>query len=209
MDRRKKKLQQKIKDEFNRLGVMGYDELNVVRVRQYTKEMYDRMSKMAEQEFYEMALFAYRQTFKDADRQDEEDDLDDGYIYYEVLNRYNPVTGYKFKSETERKMMRLNEQILTAKEYNDRNMFNESLKRGASLWWTQIAEFGIFSCDQASKSALDEMHIKRVQWVAEHDEKTCSTCMDRDGQIYLLADVPPKVHYNCRCTLRAILGDKQ
>ena len=32
----------KIRTEFNRLGVMGFDELNVVNTRKTTQEMFDR-----------------------------------------------------------------------------------------------------------------------------------------------------------------------
>ena len=52
-----------------------------------------------------------------------------GSIIVEILLAYNLVTGYIYDREAERKRLRLNEQILTAREYDDRGALNESLRR--------------------------------------------------------------------------------
>ena len=50
----------KIRTEFNRLSVMGFDELNVVNTRKTTQDMFDRFMKENEALYIKAAKSAYK-----------------------------------------------------------------------------------------------------------------------------------------------------
>lgn len=202
------KAKKKIRTEFNRMGVMGFDSLNVVNTKKLTKEMFDRLLADNEKTYRRAADDAYSKGKKKA--------WSAGYTEVEkaegvggewligILLAYNLVTGYLYDKEAERKRLRLNEQILTAREYNSREMYNDSLRRTANLWWTQTSQYGIDVVDAASLQAYKDMGVEKVKWVAELDSRTCKVCRERNGVIYELSKVPSKTHYNCRCRLEPV-----
>ena len=134
---------------------------------------------------------------------EDETEIDVSWIEAFLLG-YNLVTGYLYGREADRKRLRLNEQILTAREYDSRQMFNDSLRKAANLWWTQTVQYGISAVDEATITAFKDMGVEKVQWIAADDEKTCSICGGRDGKIYDILKVPPKPHYGCRCQLAVV-----
>ena len=184
----------KIKTEFNRLSVTGFDELNVVNTRKITKDMFDRLLSDNER----MYLKAARKAYKSASGSTGE--LDEEWLVG-VLAMYNLVTGYLYPREAERKRLRLNEQILTAREFTDRSMLTDSLRKVANLWYTQTSQYGISVVDEATLQAYKDMGVKKVRWVAVHDGKACTDCESRHGKIYDIDKVPGKSHYGCRCYL--------
>lgn len=201
------KLKKKLRTEFNRLGMMGFDELNVVNTKKVTKEMFDRLTAENEKSYKKVAVDAYGKAKKkaaDAGHTGEESSEIGGEWLTGVLLAYNFVTGYLYNREVERKRLRLNEQILTAREYDDRQMFNDSLRRTANLWWTQTLQYGVTVVDEATLQAYKDMGVKKVRWVAKIDKRTCKVCRERNNQIYKILEVPRKTHYNCRCYLEPV-----
>lgn len=191
----------KIRAEFNRLSVMGFDELNVINTRKITQEMYDRFLSDNKEIYLKAAKKAYRKALKTAQTEGfegEENEITPKFLVG-VLAGANFVTGYLYNKEAERKRLRLNEQILTAREYNNRTMYQDSLRKSANLWWTQTLQYGISMVDEATLKGFKDMGVKKVRWVAADDEKTCPTCGARDNKIYALKKIPPKPHYGCRC----------
>lgn len=191
----------KVRTEFNHLSVMGFDELNVVNTRKATQDMFDRFLAENETMYLRVVKDAYSKAVKTAKAEGfkgEEGKVDTPFVAG-VLAGYNLVTGYLYEKEAERKRLRLNEQILTAREYGNRQMYQNSLRRTANLWWTQTAQYGIDMVDEATLAAFKDMGVKEVRWIAMDDGKTCSTCNDRDGKIYKVSSVPKKTHYGCRC----------
>lgn len=191
----------KIRDAFNRVSVMGFDELNVINTRKVTKTMYDRFLEENEALYLKAAKDAYRKAVKAAKAEGyegEEEEINGAFVVG-LLAGYNLVTGYLYKKEADRKRLRLNEQIYTAREYGNRNMFGDSLRRAANLWWTQTTQYGISAVDEATIKGFTDMGVERVQWIAADDEKTCPTCGERDNKIYKIENLPPKPHYGCRC----------
>ena len=186
----------RIRSSFNRLSVMSFDELNVVNTRKTTQKMYDGLLKDNERIYLKVARDAY----KKATEGEEKTEIDREWLVG-VLAGYNLVTGYIYSREADRKRLRLNEQILTAREYGNRQMFQDSLRRSANLWWTQTTQYGITAVDEATLQGFKDIGIKRVQWIAADDEKTCPVCGARDNKIYHINKVPPKPHYGCRCYL--------
>jgi len=191
----------KVRAEFNHLSVMGFDELNVVNTRKATQEMFDRLLSDNETLYLRAAKDAYKKAVKTAKEDgfsgEESENTED--ILAGVLAGFNYVTGYLYNKEADRKRLRLNEQILTAREYGDRTMYQDSLRRSANLWWTQTAQYGISMVDEATLKGFKDMGVDKVRWIAADDEKTCPTCGSRDNKVYRLNKIPPKPHYGCRC----------
>ena len=201
LDKLLEKEKQKIKTAFNRVGAMGFDRLNVVNTRKTTEAMYDRFLEENEALYLDAAKDAYKKALKTAKAEgfEGEERAVDGEWLAGLLAGYNLVTGYLYGKEADRKRLRLNEQILTAREYSDRTMFHDSLRRAANLWWTQTSQYGLHTVDEATAKGFRDMGVKEVQWIAANDEKTCPTCGARDNKIYKIHDLPPKPHYGCRC----------
>lgn len=201
------KAKKKIRTEFNRLGVMGFDSLNVVNTKKVTKEMFDRLLSDNEKTYRKAAEDAYSKAKKKAEAAgytEEEPEGVGGEWLLGVLLAYNLITGYLYDREAERKRLRLNEQILTAREYDSREMYNESLRKTANLWWTQTFQYGITVVDEATIQAYEDMGVEKVKWIATVDSRTCKVCRERNGKIYQLSKVPAKTHYNCRCYLEPV-----
>ena len=184
----------RIRASFNHLGAMGFDELNVVNTRKATQKMYDRFLKDNETIYLKVARDAY----KKATEGGKKNEIDREWLVG-VLAGYNLVTGYLYGREAERKRLRLNEQILTAREFGNREMFQGSLRRSANLWWTQTSQYGISVVDEATIKGFKDMGVTHVRWIAADDEKTCEICGARDNKIYKINKIPPKPHYGCRC----------
>lgn len=201
-------VKKKIRTEFNRLGAMGFDELNVSRTPKITQQTFDRLLANNERAYQKVAKNTYTKAKTEAKNagytEGENPTGVGGDWLVGVLLAYNLVTGYLYDREAERKRLRLNEQILTAREYGSREMFNDSLRRTANLWWTQTAQYGIEVVDQAAIQAYEDMGVEKVRWVAELDARTCDVCRERNGKIYRLSKVPQKTHYNCRCRLEPV-----
>ena len=202
------KAKKKIRTEFNRMGVMGFDTLNVVNTKKITKEMFDRLLADNEKMYRKAADEAYSEGKKKARgagyTEVEKAEGVGGEWLVGILLAYNLVTGYLYDREVERKRLRLNEQILTAREYDSREMYNDSLRRTANLWWTQTSQYGIEVVDKATLQAYKDMGVEEVKWIAELDSRTCKVCRERNGVIYKLSKVPTKTHYNCRCRLEPV-----
>lgn len=195
------KEKKKIRTEFNHLGVMGFDELNVVNTRKTTQAMFDRFLSDNEAMYLRAAKDAYKKAVKAAKAEGfsgEESEIN-GDLIATILAGANFVTGYIYDKEADRKRLRLNEQILTAREYSNRTMYQESLRKAANLWWTQTSQYGISIVDEATIKAFKDMGVEEARWIAADDEKTCPTCGERDNKVYKLSKLPPKPHYGCRC----------
>lgn len=191
----------RVRAEFNHIGVMGFDELNVTATRQTTQDMFDRLLDDNLSLYLKSAKNAYKkgmQSAKNEGFKGKEEEITASWVVG-LLAGYNLVTNYLYNKEAERKRLRLNEQILTAREFQDRQLFNDSLRRTANLWWTQTTQYGISAVDKATIKAYKDMGVKEVQWVTAADEKTCPTCGGREGKKYKISKIPEKPHYGCRC----------
>ena len=196
----------KVRTEFNRIDVMGFDELNVTGVRKVTQAMFERLLRQNEALYLKAAKDSYKKAASAAKKEpppEKEKEVDASWIGG-VLAAFCLVTGYLYDKEAERERLRLNEQILTAREYGDRQMHHDSLRRAANLWWTQTSQYGIEIVDGATLKAYEDVGVKRVRWSATIDKRTCPVCRERDGTIYDIAKVPRKTHYNCRCRLEPV-----
>ena len=124
--------------------------------------------------------------------------IDEAWIE-EFFNRYNPVTKYVFSNEIDRKRARLFEALVA----NELETF-QSYKDAERLITQQVRQYGIDLEDAIAMVVYEDTGVKKVQWVAEDDLKTCSVCKELDGKIFKLKNAPSKQHYNCRCELHPI-----
>ena len=111
----------------------------------------------------------------------------------------NTHISYLAASRNQQSPVLMEQPLDTAREYNNRQMFQDSLRRTANLWWTQTAQYGISAVDEAVIQGFKDKGVKEVRWIAADDEKTCPTCGERDNKVYRLNKIPPKPHYGCRC----------
>lgn len=206
-DKLLEQLKKLIRREFNRLGIFGFDELNVTRVTKETTELFERLLAANNKRYLQAAIKA-RSDAKArvilAGYEDRDLALPDEAWVAGFLGKYNFVSGYLYEPEAERKRLRLAEQMLTAKEYQSRTQYNDSVRRSANLWWAQAAHYMLDAVDTATLETYEMMGVKRVQWYTNRDGKECKTCRERHGKIYPIDDVPSKAHRNCRCYLTPV-----
>lgn len=118
-----------------------------------------------------------------------------------IVNEPNPVTGYVYEPEADRKRSRLAEALIAAVIVGERPIFHKELQKFANLWHTQTLEYAEIVVDETRKKTFKKNGIRRVRWVSENDSRVCEECKKRNGRIYDLSAVPPKPHYRCRCWL--------
>lgn len=206
-DKLLEQLKKLIRREFNRLGIIGFDELNAFRVTKETTDLFIRL--MAEN------IKRYLLAAKNANANAKALAIAAGFVDREIpvpdeawvrafLASYNFVSGYLYEQEAERKRLRLAEQIMTAKEYQSRTQYNDSLRRAANLWWSQTLHYMLDTVDSATLEAYELMGVKKVEWHTHMDGKECKVCRERHLKVYPIGDVPPKPHRNCRCRLMPV-----
>ena len=206
-DKLLEQLKKMIRREFNRLGILGFDELNAPRVTQETTDLFDRMMLENKKRYIEVAKKAYADAIAMAIACGYEDPgvnrINEAWLIA-LLGAYNFVSGYLYESEAERKRLRLAEQMMTAREYQNRTLYNDSLRRSANLWWTQTAHYMLESVDQATVDGYRDSGVEKVKWNTNIDGLECKTCRERNGKIYDIDKIPPKAHRNCRCYLTPV-----
>jgi SPP1 gp7 family putative phage head morphogenesis protein len=200
-------LDKKLKRYINRLDVTGFSELNALTIQNETTELIKRLLKDNEEAFKEIAEDAKAETAEDIENLTGKKALliatDSKYVD-EVLSRYNEITEYLYYPEADRKRARLSEALIVAVMMQDRMRYHDNLRRFANLWHTQTVQYEITVTDDTRMDMFKKNGIRKVKWNAEHDEKTCKVCKERDGKIYPIDTVPGKPHYNCRCWLTPV-----
>jgi SPP1 gp7 family putative phage head morphogenesis protein len=206
-DKLLEQLKKLIRREFNRLGIFGFDELNVPRVTKETTELFDRLKRENTRLYLKVAQKAYADAVAlavAAGYSDPGVNRIDAVWVVALLSAYNFVSGYLYESEAERKRLRLAEQMLTAREYQNRTQYNDSIRRSANLWWTQAAHYMLDAVDTATIDGYRDSGVERVKWNTNIDGRECKTCRERNGNVYPIDKVPPKEHRNCRCYLTPV-----
>lgn len=210
-DKLLEQLKKLIRREFNRLGIIGFDELNAPRVTSETTALFDRLKQENQKLYLKVARKAYEDAVSTAAAAGyptvKENRIDEAWVIA-LLVAYNFVSGYLYESEADRKRLRLAEQMMTAREYQNRTLYNDSVRRSANLWWTQASHYMLESVDKATLDGYKDAGVTKVKWNTEIDGRECSVCRERNGKIYGIDDVPPKPHRNCRCYLTPVPKNK-
>lgn len=172
--------------------------MNVLQIRKHVKKLYDNLERMIIKEFADVTTPIEEELYDEAlDMGYDGDirDLDEGFVA-EFFEEYNPVTKYVFRNEMDRKESRLFESLVA--NVADRT---HSYATAEKLLVRQVRQYAIDLEDRIAKIVYEDVGVKKVQWVAEKDEKTCGDCHELNGTIYDLKDAPSKQHYQCRCYL--------
>ena len=210
-DKLLEQLKKLIRREFNRLGIFGFDELNAPRVTTETISLFERLMRENKKQYLMAAKKAYADALARAVAagyiDPGEDKIDEKWLIA-FLGEYNFVSGYLYESEAERKRLRLAEQMMTAKEYQSRTQYNDSIRRSANLWWTQTSHYMLDAVDAAVLLAYAVAGVEEVKWNTNIDGRECETCRERNGKVYPIGNVPPKAHRNCRCYLTPVRKNK-
>ena len=192
------KIIKKLHQQFRHNRLALFDEMNVVQIRKHVKKLYDNVESIIAKEFAEVAIPIAEELYNESlDMGFDGDirDLDESFVE-EFFDEYNPVTMYVFRNELDRKESRLFEALVASTV--DRGSSYATAER---LLARQVRQYAVDLEDRIAKVVYEDVGVKKVQWVAEHDEKTCGHCHELDGMIFALKDAPPKQHYQCRCYL--------
>lgn len=177
-----------------KLALLSFDELNVIKT---VKTLYSDLAADNKKAFTDLAIMVYEDT-AGRELENEEDELMALWLMSEVLDKPNPVTGYIYTNEVERKRDRATESINASTK--KRQEFQKALR----YWSRQTSEYCDIVTDGATLKAFKDTGVKKVKWVTENDEKVCHVCGPRDGKVYDIDNVPTKPHWGCRCWLEAV-----
>lgn len=194
-----------LRKEVNRLDAIGFDELQAPRITKLTKEMIARLLKSNNKAFIKIAKEASEEASDDIEKLGivATPIIADGKYVEGVLKEYNPVTGYLYYPEADRKRARLAEALIAAVIIGIRADYHKELRTFANLWHTQTKQYAETMVDETRKRTFKKNGIKYVRWVTQADEKVCKECGPRHMKVYPLDNLPPK-HYNCRCWIEPV-----
>lgn len=204
LDKYLPRLKKKIRQEYNYLSLISFDELNAITTKDKTENLFINLMDFNKKEYLKIIKWSVGYALSVLDDEnvrkykENKIDLYEDFLEY-ILSSYNNVTCYLYKKEANRKRLRLYEEVMTAKQFLNRDKLNESLRKSANLWFTQSSQYGIEVTDKAVLETFKRAGIKQVKWVTEKDERVCSECKKINGQTFDIDKVPSKVHYNCRC----------
>lgn len=188
----------KIHREFRHNRLALFDEMNIVQTKKHVDKLYKNILKVIKSELLAVANEIYAEYVDELIEMGFDGDLgniDETWID-EFLSKYSPVTKYVFTNEIDRKNSRLFEALVA--DLDDRLA---SYTTAENLLKRQVKQCGIELEDNIKKETYKKFGVEKVQWVSEHDHKTCDVCNELDGEIFELDDAPDKQHINCRCYL--------
>lgn len=178
-------------DIFGKMkSVLSFDSLNVI---QAVNDTYAEADEMIRKAYLKLA----RDTYIRKAQTREGWKIDEDWIDF-ILTAYDPVSKYVYANEFDRKRARLIEALMSS------DTKAQEADRALRALSFQSRIYAVIVTDKAYLEALEDDSIRKVQWIAEKDEKTCSVCHRRDRKIYLLKDLPPKPHPNCRCRYKEV-----
>lgn len=167
------------------------DSLNVISV---SKELYADIAAETERVFRKIAMWKYRQISGE--------DFIIGMWLSGLLNNPDPLTGYVWKNDIDRKRAYFAESVLSGES------IDKAAKKALRYWYQSQKQYADIVTDEAAMQAFTDTNTQFVQWVTAHDENVCETCLPRDGMIYPLNHAPRlPAHYGCRCFYRRVNGN--
>ena len=194
-------LKRKIKQEFNRIRLAGFDELNVIRVQSLTESIWKRVDRFNRDAYAEMCEWTYEWVYVQYGEKPPHRDWTK--VVDDWLRGYDPVTRYIYDRELERKRLRLNEGILATRENQDRPGLEDVVRTAANLLLTQSLQYGLDLIGETELEAFQEAAEDEdalVRYNACNDSKTCNECWKLNGKVFRISAAPhiPQ-HYRCRC----------
>lgn len=201
--------------EMNRQNLRAFGQLKLKKgteaglIRE-VQSVYWESAKRARRYYLEIAVEAYilglMMCGTDAARAHR---MADEAIDYEwidrVLTTADPVTMYRFDTETDRKAQRLTETLAALADgaiQAGKPATNADLEIDKALkaWSKMLGQYAINVTDYAMIQAFRDAGEEGAFWRAKKDISTCSVCKKLNGQWFPLDGIPKK-HWACRCRL--------
>lgn len=158
------------------------DRMNVISISQ---RLYSDISRETERVF---RLIAKRKYLEICD-----EDFLVGMWLSGFLQSSNPLTGYVWYNDIDRKRQYFAESVLSGEP------INKAVKTALRYWYGSQKQYADLVTDAAAIQAYSDMDVQYVRWRTADDEKVCYICNERDGKVYPVLKVPTKPHHNCRC----------
>lgn len=163
------------------------------------KRIYRELKNKVDRMYLKIVRYYYKKNGGD-----DPDQFDDEWLY-EFLAEFDPITGYQFSNEWERKLYRQYEAIESRKRA--KQSASEPIRRSRVLLNNQITQKAIEATDTGVLTAYKEQGVKRVIWNVM-DEKACDDCKGRDGKVFDINKVS-KLHAGCRCWFTPVREDQK
>lgn len=158
------------------------DRMNVISISQ---RLYSDISRETERVFRLIAKRKYREIC--------DEDFLVGMWLSGFLQSSNPLTGYVWYNDIDRKRQYFAESVLSGEQMNN------AVKTALRYWYGSQKQYADLVTDAAAIQAYSDMDVQYVRWRTADDEKVCYICNERDGKVYPVLKVPTKPHHNCRC----------
>ena len=173
--------------EFNRTKMqIRADSLNVITP---TINLYDRLRRETIRVREKIAATKYHELHGG------EDTITEMWVL-DFLGMSNPLTGYIFLNDIDRKRQYFTEDVMSGTN------LDKAAKKALRYLYGSTRQTADLITDAAAMQAYMDTQTQFVQWITAHDEKVCYVCNSRDGMIYPINNAPKKPHYGCRCYLR-------
>ena len=165
--------------EFAKIKHMvDFDELNVILA---SRTLYSTIDRQAREYFLRLAQETY-----------DGDTITQMWIMG-FLNLYNPVTKYVYTHEVDRKRARLAESVIASETKA------EEVDVALRYWSQMVRQYGVDVIDAAIIQSYKDRGYTKVVWNTEEDSRVCNDCLNREGRVYDIDDLPAKPHWGCRC----------
>lgn len=178
----------------SRLELLKSDELNLLQVKKETNRLYKKLRKGSEK-FLEELLH---------DLSDRLHFNKDEFPLEYFLEAISPVLLYSFNTEAERKKSRHFETIVAINDMNAPKVLEEQ-KKEMRYWNTQVEETAVDIEREVFVHVAKKRGVKKVQWITREDGKVCECCIDLNGKVFGINNIPHRPHIGCRCWLKEVV----
>ena len=169
----------------------------VARDLKVTKKLYTDIEEKAEEFYLRLARFYYHEHGGIGPARKR---YDDEWLL-EYLEFFDPITGYRYNPELDRKIYRAYEEVVSQIDIHVSPA--RRIDRCMDLLNKQITQKAIDIVLIAIIDAYRSQGIKQVRWYTMQDERVCGECEPRHGKIYDIDKLPER-HYYCRCWLEPV-----
>lgn len=166
------------------MSLAKFDELNVLRT---AEDLYKDLDRDFRDVMLALAVAVYRETKPHGN------DEPDRKWLLALLSEPDPVTGYAYINEVNRKREYLAESLAASSNRE------AALRKAMSYWARMTAQYADIVTGEAMLRAFSDAGVDRVQWYTREDERVCKVCGKRHERIYSIRRIPPRPHWGCRC----------
>ena len=183
-----RKMNRRIIQRFNgarsKISLAKFDELNVLRT---AEDLYKDLDRDFRDIMLALIAVVYRET------EPHGDDEPGRKWLLALLSEPDPVTGYAYINEVNRKREYLAENLAASSNRE------AALRKAMSYWARMAAQYADIVTGEVMLRAFSDAGVNRVRWYTRDDERVCKACDKRHGKIYSINRIPARPHWGCRC----------